>query len=473
MPYLKSIPIRTTVNRSLAYILNPDKTENLLYTNAVNSLPNAKDAYLAMKTVYEQFSGEKYNAPLPKQGKGSVKAIHYIQSFDPKDNISPELAHKIARTFARKAFGDNCQVVIATHIDKKHVHNHIIINAYGVDGRKFNDNQTTLKQLREHSDRVCLAFGIKPIEPQKGVSQNVAYNEWEQKQRGTSWKQKICLEIDGLILKVKNVDELLAELEMLGYTIRRGKYISVKAPDQQRAVRLKTLGEDYTVESLASRILWKDVGSGGTLLSQPSEMSERYAATIYDVEQLALTGKKVQRKRDTCAPYSPQNDMDVYKLSAQLTIINRDNLRSIGEVEGKIEQLLYEVEKARQELNALTAQQDTLTGLAEQAEEYFALLEKQQRSSAEELRVKMYRTVLESNNIQSRSNYDYLKNVISETTQKTASLKEKFERCRQLCELYSDIAKTYYDISRGDYISRLVEEERQNRERNDRTNKRV
>lgn len=173
MPYLKSISLRTTVNRSLAYILNPDKTEDLLYTNAVNCLPNAKDAYLMMKTVFEHFSGEKYNAPLPKQGKGSVKAIHYIQSFDPKYNITPELAHKIARTFARKAFGDNCQVVIATHIDKKHVHSHIIINAYGIDGRKFNDNQTTLKHIREISDRVCLAFGIKPIEPKQGATQNI------------------------------------------------------------------------------------------------------------------------------------------------------------------------------------------------------------------------------------------------------------------------------------------------------------
>lgn len=473
MPYVKSISIRTTVNRSLAYILNPDKTEDLLYTNAVNCLPNARDAYLMMKTVYEQFSGEKYNVPLPERGKAKVKAIHYIQSFDPKDNISPELAHKIARTFARKAFGDNAQVVIATHIDKAHIHNHIIINAYGVDGHKFNDNQTTLKQIREHSDRVCLAFGIKPIEPKQGVTQNMNYSEWEHKQRGTSWKQKIRLEIDGLILNVKNVDELFAELEMLGYTVRRGKYISVKAPNQQRAVRLKTLGEDYTIESIASRILWKDVGSGGTLPNQPSELSERYVAMIYDVKQLALTGRKIQRIRDTSSPYSPQNDMDVYKLSAQLTIINRDNLRSIGEVEGKIRQLQYEVEKARQELNSLNAQQDSLVGLAEQAEEYFSLLDKAERTPADELRLKMYKTVLESNNITSRSDYDYLKNVVSETAQKITPLKEKFERCRQLCELYSNIAKTYYDISQVDYIARLVEEERQNRERNDRTNKRI
>ena len=84
----------------------------------------------------------------------------------------------------------------------------------------------------------------------------------------------------------------------------------------------------------------------------------------------------------------------------------------------------------------------------------------------------MYRTVLENHNIRSRSDYDYLKNVISETAQKNAPLKEKFERCRQLYDLNSDIAKTYYDISQGDYISRLVEEERQNRGRNGRSNKR-
>ncbi len=130
-------------------------------------MPNARDAYLMMKTVYEHFSSHKFDEPLPKQGKGRVKAIHYIQSFDPKDNISPELAHQIARTFARKAFGDSCQVVIATHNDKLHIHNHIIINTYGIDGRKFNANKKTLDELKEISDRVCLAFGIKPFNKSK------------------------------------------------------------------------------------------------------------------------------------------------------------------------------------------------------------------------------------------------------------------------------------------------------------------
>ena len=193
-------------------------------------------------------------------------------------------------------------------------------------------------------------------------------------------------------------------------------------------------------------------------MGEPSELRDRYISTIDEIERLALEGRKIQRKRDTFAPYSPQNYLDVYKLSAQLTIINRDNLHSIGEVEGKIDQLRKEVEKARQELNALISKQDTLIGLAEQAEEYFSLLDKPNRTPAEELRIKMYRTVLESNNIRNRSDYDYLKKVNSEAEQKAAPLKKHFEKCRQLYELYSEIAKTYHEISQGDYISRLVEE---------------
>ena len=353
MPYVKSIPIHSTVNQSIAYILNPDKTEDLLYTTSLNCLANAKDAYLAMKTVYEHFSGEKFNAPPPLKGKGRVKAIHYIQSFDPQDNISPELAHRIAKAFARKTFGDDCQVVIATHLDKKHLHNHFIINAYSLTGQKFNDNQKTLKHIREYSDWVCLAFGIQPIIPNKGVCRNIKYNEWEHKKRGTSWKDKIRLEIDRLIGSVKNLDELLNELEAMGYEIKRGKYISVKAPEQKRFVRTKTLGEDYTEESLISRIRWHDVGVNISVSGETSPLRDDYIRTLNDVTELARSGRKIQNKRYDSEPYSPENDIDVYKLSAQLSIINRDNIHSIGELEGKIQHLKEEYENTRQEYNAL------------------------------------------------------------------------------------------------------------------------
>ena len=408
----------------------------------MNCIPDPKCAYLAMKIVYEQFSGNKFDEPLPPKGKGRVKAIHYIQSFDPKDNISPELAHRIGRTLARKAFGDNCQVVIATHVDKQHVHNHIIINTYGIDGKKFNANKKTLDALKEISDRVCLAFGIQPFDKSKCKGKTIEYNEWEHKWRGTSWKEKIRFEIDRLIGYVKNIDELLAELEMLGYTVKRGKYISIKALEQQRAVRLKTLGEDYIVESLASRILWRDVGSGISNPCKYSEIRDRYNSTINEIGSATSTHP------------------DVFKLSAQLTIINRDNLRSIGELEGKIEQLKFELEKSRQEVNIMETKCNNLRSLAAQAEEYFVLMDKPSLNDEEQLRVKMYRETLAQNNIESRSDYDYLKKVTTETEQKAATIKEHYNRCADLLRKYSEIAETYREITQGDYISKLIEQKR-------------
>jgi len=104
--------------------------------------------------IYECYSCRKYNEPPPLTGKGWVKAIHYIQSFDPKDNIASELSHKIAKAFALKTFGEDCQIVIATHVDKRYVHNHFILNSSGIDGRKFYANKKSLDRIKEYSDRV-------------------------------------------------------------------------------------------------------------------------------------------------------------------------------------------------------------------------------------------------------------------------------------------------------------------------------
>ncbi len=408
----------------------------------MNCVPEPRSAYLAMKVVYEQFSGNKFDEPPPKSGKGRVKAIHYIQSFDPKDKISPERAHQIGRTFARKAFGDNCQIVIATHVDKEHIHTHFIINTYGIDGQKFNDNLATRKNLREISDRVCLAFGIKPIEPKQGAS-GIDHSEWEHKRRCTSWKEKIRSEIDKLILKVKNIDELLAELEMLGYTVKRGKYISIKAPDQQRAVRLKTLGDDYTVEQLASRILWRDVGAGINNPCERSALRDRYSETISDVQAINT------------------NHPTLAQLGTLLSVINRDRLQSIGEIEGKIKQIKFELEKSRHEVNTMEAKCNFLRTLAVQAEEYFALMDKPSFTAEEKLREEIYKETLSQQNIVSALDYDYLKGVVTETEQKAAPIKEHYNKCAALLKEYSDITKTYNEISQGDYITKLVEQEKQ------------
>ena len=229
---------------------------------------------------------------------------------------------------------------------------------------------------------------------------------------------------------------------MLGYTIKRGKYISIKAPEQQRAVRLKTLSEDYTPENLASRILWRDVGAGISNPCKYSEIRDRYNSTINE------------------AGHTMDTLSDVHKLSAQLTIINRDNIRSIGELEGKIEQLKIELEKSRQEVNTMETKCNQLRSLAAQAEDYFSLLNKPLLTDEEKLRVKMYRETLARNNIGSRSDYDYLKKVTAETEQKAAPIKKQHNKCADLLREYSEIADTYREITQSDYISKLVEQQR-------------
>ncbi len=264
---------------------------------------------------------------------------------------------------------------------------------------------------------------------------------------------------------MKNLDELLYELELRGYEIRKGKYISIKAPGQKRFIRTKTLGEDYTAESLASRIFWRDVGAEAALSDyEPSQLRDAYQLVIGDVMQLAADERKVQRRRDNQLPYSPQNDMDVYKLSAQLTIINRDRIHSIGELEGKIEALKAEYENARQQVNTLTLQHEQLTTLLQQAETYFALIDKPELTEAEQLKLNLCRQTLQNNNINNRNDMEHLQAVQRETGKKMTALKENFKSCQQLYEVYSDIAKTYYDISKGDYISKLVSEKRREKQ---------
>ncbi len=132
MAVIKHIAIHQSPLKLIRYILNDDKTDKMRFSTGLQVTPNVAAAYMEMSANFENFSGERFykkslnrknlddKETLPKE---KIRLHHYIQSFDPKDNISPALAHKIAKAFARKTFGDNCQIVIATHCDKFHVHN--------------------------------------------------------------------------------------------------------------------------------------------------------------------------------------------------------------------------------------------------------------------------------------------------------------------------------------------------------------
>ena len=391
--------------------------------------------------------------------------MRLAQSFSPDDNVTPELAHKIAKAFLRKAFGDDVQAVIATHVDKDHLHSHIIINSYSLSGKKYYANRRSLKKIREISDGVCLAFGLKPNPNLTGKGRSINHKEWEHRKNGTSWKQQIRYEIDKLIPEVISLDELLQILEEHGYEIKRGKYISIRAPGQERFVRTKTLGDEYTEESLNTRIRYREVGAGNTPeKTASSQLLAAYVAIIGDVRILADQRNKAPRKRIITAAYSVENDLDVYKLSAQLSVINKDNIKSVGDLQGRIAKLRQEYEKQRQEINGQIEEHNSLVSLWEQVQLFDELSAKDKLSDAEQLQLTICRQAIEQNNIHTKADYDLLRNQTYSLQSKINSLKVTLEKTRQRYDVYCDIAKTYGEISKGDYISNLVEEERKRQE---------
>lgn len=387
MPIIKSVPVRTTVQKSLTYILNPDKTEQLLYTASLNCMTDAANAYLNMKAVYELYSGRSFDEPLPQTGKGRVKVIHYIQSFSPDENITPEQAHRIAKAFVRKTFGDECQAVIATHTDRHHLHTHIILNTYSITGKRFYDNWHSRNHARDYSDRVCLAFGIQPIE-HSGRSKSTSYAEWYNRGRGTSWKEQIRHELDRLVPEVKNLVELFAIMEEHGFTIRRGRHLMLKAPNQKRAIRLDNLGDLYSLDCLDIRILY-----------HTGELQNCVRLTDLQKAYGLVLGETVTLKREG------RNHTDIQRLAAQLAVISCEGIRSIGEVEGKAEAYRAECRQIAGEI------------------------EKLDKSSAD-------------------------------AEKRLSMLRNQYEKAKQYFDVYSDIVQTYRTISQGDYISRLIDEER-------------
>lgn len=271
---------------------------------------------------------------------------------------------------------------------------------------------------------------------------------------------------------VNSFEDLLSELERLGYNIKHGKYISVKAPDQKRSVRLKTLGEDYTEESLKARILWRKVVNENTIEHfTNTEIERAYIAVIGEVRILAEQKRKVQRRADVNIPYAPNNDLDIHRLSTQLTIINRDNLSSIGELEGKMNKLSAEYKSEQEQLSRKLLVQEQVRELIDQCQYYFDNVNRNDLKDEEKIRLDICKSSMQAKEINNTDDVNALRQSNDKMLNEINSLNNSLAEKKNKLAMYSDICNTYYEISKGDYISRLVEEE--NRRREQENNKEV
>lgn len=250
MAYSKQITIKATLNKSINYITNSEKTDEGLLIYGLNCAMDKKVAYKQMQFTKRQFN----------QNNG-VLGYHFVQSFRKGEIKDIELAHKIGIEWAEKISNGRYQAVVTTHIDKGHIHNHVVMNSVSFkDGKKFNADKKNLQRIRMISDELCLENGLSIIKP-KPKNRNKSYKEWLENNKGTSWKSHIKYEIDKVISEADNFEEFIAILEAKGYEVRyKGlKHITFKAPNQKRCVRGKTLGDEYTEESIRGRIKHKEI----------------------------------------------------------------------------------------------------------------------------------------------------------------------------------------------------------------------
>ena len=239
MAVTKTHPIKSTLKAAIDYICNPEKTDGKLLVSAYGC---------SVETADIEFAWTRRHAI----DKGTNLGRHLIQAFQPGE-VTPEQAHEIGMELAKEILGGKYEFVLTTHIDKDHVHNHLIFNAVSfADHKHYHSNKRSYHDIRRTSDRLCKEHGLSVIIP--GQDKGKSYIEHQAAQNGTSYKEKLKAAIDRLLPACSNLEELLRRLQREGYEIKRGKYISARAPDQERFTRLKTLGVDYTEEALAARI---------------------------------------------------------------------------------------------------------------------------------------------------------------------------------------------------------------------------
>ena len=245
MAVTKIHPIKSTLKKALDYIENPDKTDEKLFVSSYGC------SYETADIEFQMLLDQAYQ-------KGNNLAHHLIQAFEPGETTA-EQAHEIGRRLADEVLQGKYPYVITTHIDKGHLHNHIIFCAVDMaNQRKYISNRQSYAFIRRTSDRLCKEHGLSVVKP--GKDKGKTYAEWDAQKKGKSWKAKLKIAIDAAIPQAKDFDGFLRLMEAQGYEVKQGKFISFRAladglrPGQERFTRCKTLGEDYTEERITQRI---------------------------------------------------------------------------------------------------------------------------------------------------------------------------------------------------------------------------
>lgn len=331
MAVTKIKAIRGTLSKAIAYILNPEKTDEKLLVSSYGC---------ASETAAREFEWTRKIAEQKGMNPVRIIARHVIQSFEIGE-VTPELAHEIGKQFADEILEGKYEYVLTTHIDKDHVHNHLIFNAVDfVNYHAYKSYKRIYYDMREVSDRLCKENGLSVIPPSQ--NKGMGYKEYTEAKRGTSWKQKLKQTIDRLVITAKDYDDFLRLMQEAGYEIKTGKYISFRAEGQERFTRSKTIGENYTEERIKERI------AGRSPRRNRRQTVPKDISLIGDIqERIRLIDSK---------GYEYKAKLTILKEAARtLNYLTENNLLQYADLEKKVEDVHSSYDRTGKELKGVEA----------------------------------------------------------------------------------------------------------------------
>lgn len=452
MPIIKHISVHSTPLSNIEYILNGDKNDEMKFATGLNCTDNPQSAYDEFRRTFEYYAKERFfKSDLNSQemkndengrSKEKVRIHHYVQSFDPKENVTPDEAHKIGIEWAKKTFGENTQIIISTHLDKGHIHNHFAVCPYSLDGKRWIDNLKTLKLARKISDEIALQHGLHIIENPKHKN-TMKYIEWLTKQNGTSWKNQLAGEIDKLILTddVQSISDLASKLKEQGYVIRSGKYLSIKAPKQKYAIRSYRLGDGYSVEDLQYRILNKEQEISLSAIQKLSGIQKEYAICMRQMQITVFT------KKSTKTTYA-----DLRQSADLLNYLSNNSITSFDELENRLNASAEDYQNSVLKKKQLSSQIERVEKIVADARIYLDLADKDFLTADEKEAYKQVSyiekmSIGNHNDLEQRKhNVDFLKSELAELEIKVEQQKENRDYLLQLYRTYKrDMQNDYFD----------------------------
>ena len=319
------------MSKAIAYILNPEKTDEKLLVSSYGC---------ASETAAREFEWTRKIAEQKGMNPVRIIARHVIQSFEIGE-VTPELAHEIGKQFADEILGGKYEYMLTTHIDKDHVHNHLIFNAVDfVDYHAYKSYKRIYYDMREVSDRLCKENGLSVIPPSQ--NKGMGYKEYTEAKRGTSWKQKLKQTIDRIVITAKDYDDFLRLMQEAGYEIKTGKYISFRAKGQERFTRSKTIGENYTEERIKERI------AGRTPRRSQRQTTPKGISLIGDIQERI-------RLIDTRG-YEYKAKLTILKEAARtLNYLTENSLLQYADLEKKVEDVHSSYDRTGKELKGVEA----------------------------------------------------------------------------------------------------------------------